>query len=57
MEQDVQQLVRLLHTEEVLEQGEMARAGDGQKFSHSLDQAENGGHEIGHDKYLLADDK
>ena len=57
VEQDVEQLVGLLHAEEVLEQGQVARTGDGQEFGHPLDQAENGGHEIGHDKYLLTDDK
>ena len=47
VEQDIEQLVGLLHAEEVLEQGEVPRAGDGQKFGHALNKAQNCGHEIG----------
>ena len=49
MEQDVKQLVGLRHSEKVLKQSQVARAGDGQKFGHALDEAQDGGHEVGQD--------
>ena len=44
VEQDVKEIVRLFHAEEVLEQGQVPGAGDGQKLSHALDKAQNGRH-------------
>ena len=49
VEQDVKQLVWFGHSEKMLKQSQVARAGDGQKFGHALDEAQDGGHEVGQD--------
>ena len=48
MEQNVEQVVRLRHAQEVLEQGQMPGAGDRQKFSDALDHAQDDGHDVRH---------
>ena len=50
VEQDIEQVVRLLHPEEVLQQGQMARTGDGQELGYALDKAQDGRHQVCHDQ-------
>ena len=46
MEEDIEQGIRLLEAEKVLEQGQVAGAGDGQEFGHALDKAQDGGEHV-----------